>query len=103
MNYLLYRERAGLEKSKAKDVNEVILTDDAGNLYEGMSSNFFAVKTGEDGKAVVMCAPLENVLLGTVMKIVMGVCEKHGVPIEWGFPQLGDARANKWEGCFITS
>ncbi|KAG2220908.1 hypothetical protein INT45_013037 [Circinella minor] len=43
------RERAGLEKSKAKDVNEVLLTDDAGNLYEGMSSNFFAVKTGEDG------------------------------------------------------
>ena len=79
------------------------MTDDAGNLYEGMSSNFFAVKIGEGGKPVVMCAPLENVLLGTVMKIVMGVCEKHGVPIEWGFPQLGDARAKKWEGCFITS
>ncbi|KAI9499466.1 hypothetical protein BDB00DRAFT_880767 [Zychaea mexicana] len=97
------RERAGLEKSKAQDVNEVVLTDDTGNLYEGMSSNFFAVKTDERGKAVVMCAPLEHVLLGTVMKIVMSVCEKHHIPIEWRFPQIADARANKWQGCFITS
>ncbi|KAI9275443.1 aminotransferase [Phascolomyces articulosus] len=97
------RDRAGLEKSKAHDVNEVLLTDDSGNLYEGMSSNFFAVKMDEEGKPIVMCAPLEHVLLGTVMKIVMRVCEKHRIPIEWGFPQIGDARANKWKGCFLTS
>ncbi|KAI8137854.1 aminotransferase [Fennellomyces sp. T-0311] len=97
------RDRAGLEKSKAQDVNEVVLVDDVGNLYEGMSSNFFAVKTDDDGKPVVQCAPLEHVLLGTVMKIVMRVCEKHRIPIEWSFPQIRDARANKWQGCFLTS
>ncbi|CDH55854.1 5-phosphate dependent protein [Lichtheimia corymbifera JMRC:FSU:9682] len=97
------QERATMNDTKGEDVNEVVLSDDSGNLYEGMSSNFFIVKTRNDGQPVVVCAPLEHILLGTVMKIVMKVCEKHQIPIEWTFPQASDARNNKWEGCFITS
>lgn len=98
-----YRERATMNDTKGKDINEVVLSDDSGNLYEGMTSNFFVVKTRDDGQPVVVCAPLEHILLGTVMKIVMKVCEKHQIPIEWTFPQALDARNHKWEGCFITS
>ncbi|KAI7879495.1 D-aminoacid aminotransferase-like PLP-dependent enzyme [Lichtheimia hyalospora FSU 10163] len=97
------KERATMNDTKGDDVNEVVLSDDSGNLYEGMSSNFFIVKRRHDGQPVVVCAPLEHILLGTVMKIVMTVCEKHQIPIEWTFPQALDARNNKWEGCFITS
>lgn len=92
-----------MEQAKLKDVNEVILTDDSGRLYEGMSSNFFAVRTKQDGSPVLISAPLEHILLGTVMKIVMSVCEQHNIPIEWSFPCIQDARAGKWDGCFITS
>ncbi|KAL1926771.1 hypothetical protein VTP01DRAFT_5417 [Rhizomucor pusillus] len=97
------RDRAPLEQGKLKDVNEVLLIDDAGRVYEGMSSNFFAVRVKEDGSPVLVTAPLEHVLLGTVMKIVMAVCEQHRIPIEWTFPCIQDARAGKWEGCFLTS
>ncbi|KAI8384295.1 aminotransferase [Radiomyces spectabilis] len=98
------RERAALEQHKLHDINEVVLTDDDGNLYEGMASNFFAVRKREtDGKSVVMCAALENILLGTVMKIVMAICEEDGIEFQWGFPRLQDARDNRWEGCFLTS
>lgn len=92
-----------MEQGKLKDVNEVLLIDDAGRVYEGMSSNFFAVRVKEDGSPVLVTAPLEHVLLGTVMKIVMAVCEQHRIPIEWTFPCIQDARAGKWEGCFLTS
>lgn len=84
----VYRERATMNDTKGKDVNEVVLSDDSGNLYEGMTSNFFVVKTRDDGQSVVVCAPLEHILLGTVMKIVMRVCERHQIPIEWTCPQL---------------
>ncbi|KAI9318938.1 aminotransferase [Dichotomocladium elegans] len=97
------RERSVLEQKKGADINEVVLSDEDGNLYEGMSSNFFAVRIRDDGGPVVVCAGLEHVLLGTVMKIVMSVCGQQNIPIEWLFPRVHDIKAHKWEGCFITS
>ncbi|KAG0175516.1 hypothetical protein DFQ30_006709, partial [Apophysomyces sp. BC1015] len=97
------RDRVGLEEAKPRDVNEVVLMDDAGNLYEGMSSNFFAVRTRDDGKPVLVTAPLDHVLLGTLMKVTMAVCKRHDIDIEWTFPKLHDAQMGKWQGCFLTS
>ncbi|CAO3643462.1 unnamed protein product [Cunninghamella echinulata] len=108
------RKRADLEKNKSKDTNEVILLDDHGNIYEGMASNFFAVRQRSEeelkkfndphrSKYVVTCASLEHILLGTAMKIVMAICEREKIDIEWVFPNIQDARSNKWEGCFLTS
>ncbi|KAF7726473.1 hypothetical protein EC973_008708 [Apophysomyces ossiformis] len=98
------RDRVNLEKeAKALGVNEVLLMDDDGRLYEGMSSNFFAVRTRDDGKPVIMTASLDHVLLGTVMKVTMAVCQKHNIDIEWSFPKLHDAQMGKWQGCFLTS
>lgn len=50
------------------DANEVVLVDEAGNMEEGMSSNFFAVQGG-----TVLTAD-EGVLKGTVREIVLRVC-----------------------------
>ncbi|GAA5797581.1 hypothetical protein HPULCUR_002969 [Helicostylum pulchrum] len=96
------RDRSQLEKNKAKDVNEVILMDDKDQLYEGMASNFLAVKLVDD-KPVVMCASLDHILLGSILKIVISICEKHNIKLEWSFPKFQDAVDGKWIGCFITS
>jgi branched-subunit amino acid aminotransferase/4-amino-4-deoxychorismate lyase len=105
------RDRASLEKNKGQEINEVVLIDDSENVYEGMASNFFAVRRrqhdDEEGvnksDYVIQCASLDHVLLGTIMKLVMALCEKEKIDIEWVFPRLQDARAGKWEGCFLTS
>jgi branched-subunit amino acid aminotransferase/4-amino-4-deoxychorismate lyase len=105
------RDRASLEKNKGQEINEVVLIDDSENVYEGMASNFFAVRRrqhdDEEGvnksDYVIQCASLDHVLLGTIMKLVMALCEKEKIDIEWVFPRLLDARAGKWEGCFLTS
>lgn len=96
------RERSELEKNKPKDVNEVILMDDNDQLYEGMASNFLAVKLVNE-KPVVMCASLDHILLGSILKIVITICEKHNIRLEWIFPKFQDAVDGKWIGCFITS
>lgn len=96
------RDRSELEKNKLQDVNEVILMDDKEQLYEGMASNFFAVKEVND-KPVIMCASLDHILLGTILKVVIAICEKNDIVIEWTFPMLQDAKEGKWIGCFITS
>lgn len=96
------RDRSTLEKNKPKDVNEVILMDEKNQLYEGMASNFLAVKLVND-KPVVICASLDHILLGSILRIVMTICKKHDIQLEWAFPKLEDARNGKWIGCFITS
>ncbi|KAL9540656.1 hypothetical protein PS6_010664 [Mucor atramentarius] len=92
------RDRQTLEKNKPGDVNEVLLMDDQEQLYEGMASNFLVVKDG-----AVVCASLDHILLGSILKIVIKVCEKHNIPLKWEFPLLQDGRQGKWEGCFLTS
>ncbi|KAI7906914.1 aminotransferase [Cokeromyces recurvatus] len=92
------RDRQESERNKAKDVNEVVLIDDKGHIYEGMASNFLAVID-----KAVYCASLDHILLGSILKIVIDVCEKNQIPIKWDFPKLQDAKEGKWEGCFLTS
>jgi branched-subunit amino acid aminotransferase/4-amino-4-deoxychorismate lyase len=41
------RDRATFEKKKANDTDEVVLFDDEGRVYEGLSSNFFVVMDGK--------------------------------------------------------
>lgn len=80
------------------DVNEVLLMDDQDRLYEGMASNFLVVKDG-----AVVCASLDHILLGSILKIVIKVCKEHDIPFKWEFPLLQDGKQGKWEGCFLTS
>lgn len=84
-------------------MNEIVLVDSEDRIYEGMASNFLAVRRDEYGQPVVMCAGLKHVLLGTILRLLVDICEKHHITIDWNFPRLQDAREGKWEGCFITS
>lgn len=84
-----------LEDSKAPDTNEIILSDEAGNLYEGLSSNFFVIR--RDG--CLQTAPLDQVLPGTVMKRVLERWK--GSEIVFEKPKIEDAK--EWLGAFITS
>ncbi|KAG0052198.1 hypothetical protein BGZ83_002885 [Gryganskiella cystojenkinii] len=93
------RDRRVLEASMAKDSNEALLMDETTlDLYEGLSSNFFIL---DREKRSLVTAPLEHVLLGTIQKVVLSVCEKEKIPVEFRFPNL--KHVDKWEGAFLTS
>lgn len=84
-----------LEDEKLPESNEVILSDDSGYLYEGLSSNFFVIRS--DG--CLQTAPLTEVLAGTIMRRVL---EK------WKYSEIVFEKARGedalgWRGAFITS
>ncbi|KAJ1959191.1 hypothetical protein IWQ62_004709, partial [Dispira parvispora] len=51
----------------------------------------------------VVTAPPGSVLLGTIMKLVLKVCEENHIPVEYRHPTLSEARNTEWWGAFITS
>jgi len=89
-------ERIPFEDAKSPGVNEVILQDNQGRLYEGIQSNFFIVK-GD----TVYCAPLDTTLQGTIQLAVLNVCKKNSIPVIFQHPLKSEA--NLWNGAFITS
>jgi len=90
-----------------RGINEVLLVDsNMGNIYEGMSSNFFAIvnpSLSESGKSEIWTAPLNLVLKGTVMSMVLSGCEELNIPIRIKLPNIYDASKGLWEAAFITS
>lgn len=91
-------DRQQLEaKQREAGVNEIIMFDHDGAVTEGLSSNFFAVAA--DG--TVLTAPTERVLAGTVRKVVVEVCEKHGIPLRFDCPNIKDFAT--WDSCFVCS
>ena len=72
--------------------------DSTQDLYEGLSSNFFAF---ERERRTILTAPLNAVLQGTILKVVMNVCNDENIPVEFKFPNL--KHTDEWEGAFITS
>lgn len=89
------RQRKSLEDMKPDDVNEVILADDDGHLYEGLSSNFFALV---DGKLVTAG---DGILLGSVREAALRVAHRHGIPVVLEPPKIDTI--NTWEGAFVSS
>ena len=89
------RQREGLEALKGDEVEEIVLVDSAGDLLEGLSSNFFALVGGSLQTAE------EGVLMGTVRAAALDVCAREGVPVERRAPKAADMAA--WEGAFISS
>lgn len=62
---------------------------------EGTTSNFFVVIDGEDGKSfTVQTAGGGKVLEGTVRKLVIGICEKEAIKIDYSPPSLNEI--DKW-------
>eukprot|EP00887_Chlorella_sp_A99_P006550 scaffold3.g6550.t1 len=89
------RERKALEATKAPDANEVLLSCDDGCVYEGLTSNFFAVVAGAVHTAG------GGVLAGSVRKLILEVARREGLPVVLSPPRLSDLDA--WEGCFLSS
>ncbi|KAG0263018.1 hypothetical protein BG011_009415 [Mortierella polycephala] len=82
-----------------KDSNEALLLDQATqNLYEGLSSNFFAY---HHKRQTLLSAPLNSVLQGTVLRMVLSVCKEENIPVDFTFPNL--KQMDEWEGAFLSS
>ncbi|KAG0379241.1 hypothetical protein BGX24_001127 [Mortierella sp. AD032] len=93
------RDRAALEAELSKDANEALLLDEASqNVYEGLSSNFYVFDRESQS---VVTAPLDSVLQGTILKVVLAVCEQQKIPVQFKFANLKDI--DNWEGAFISS
>ncbi|KAJ2658041.1 hypothetical protein IWW48_004213 [Coemansia sp. RSA 1200] len=105
-------QREVLEALLVPPTNEVVLTDGK-QFYEGISSNFFATRkrettttttTGSGGRPEyldyqLVSAPRDRVLLGTVMKLVLRICDRDGIEVVYD-PELDFGR---WSGAFVTS
>ncbi|RKP05372.1 hypothetical protein THASP1DRAFT_32786 [Thamnocephalis sphaerospora] len=111
------RDREYHETHKAKDTNEVLLcSQETHEIYEGTSSNFFAVMSAVDAglapssapeqqrqQTVLVTASPEFVLRGTVMRMVEDACRRLDLPLVHRFATTTDAKAGRWRGAFITS
>jgi len=99
------KTRKVYEDCMASDVNEVVLQDDKGNLYEGLSSNFFVLveNTNEHGETIksLLTAPHETVLTGTIQQMVFKICQSLNVPVIHRLPNISEIR--HWKSAFITS
>lgn len=89
------RERKCLMEQKPADVNEVVLVGQGGSLYEGLSSNFYALKDG------TLYTAGEGILMGSVREAVLRVAEQLGVPVVLEPPRLEELDA--WDGAFVSS
>lgn len=89
------RERKALENEKPDDYNEVVLVGDDGALFEGLSSNFFALMNGS------LYTAGSGILLGSVREAVLRVAESMGIPVILEAPLLEDV--GKWDAAFVSS
>lgn len=90
------RARKGLEDEKPADVNEIVLAAEGVHLFEGLSSNFYAVT-----KSGTVVTAGEGILAGTVRELLLRVCEKEGIPVLLSPPSLLDV--HMWEGAMVSS
>lgn len=90
------RYRKAIEKMK-KDPksNEVVLVDHDGNMYEGLSSNFFVLQNDK------LYTAFDGILFGTIMKIVLEVCKEKNIEVVKSPPLLKDI--NSWQEVCISS
>lgn len=95
------RERKPLEGLVKGNIEEVILMDDDGYLYEGISSNFFVLVRRYDGALVLQTAEDKYVLQGTVRSLALSIANSLNITVEMSRPRIADI--NNWVGVFITS
>lgn len=75
-------QREELERTKAKEVDEVVMFDSTASgdhlVSEGLSSNFGVVL---DDNEIVTAAP-NTVLVGTVLTLAQRLCTQHNITIQ---------------------
>ena len=92
--------RQGLWDARDEAVHEVVLCDQDGHLFEGLSSNFFVLVRDEDGRPVLYTAR-EGVLLGTVRDLALKLCPELMIKVVEEPPSM--ALLDKAEEVFISS
>ena len=80
--------------AKPDDVNELVL-EASGALYEGLSSNFFALMDG------TLYTAGDHVLMGSVRESVLRQAASLGIPVILDAPRLDDLP--RWEAAFVSS
>lgn len=92
------KDRQHLEVLQRKaGVNELIMFDESGDVAEGLQTNFFAVRS--DG--VLLTAPDDMVLAGTVRKVVLDVARENNIKVLMEPPNIRSL--DDWDSCFICS
>jgi branched-subunit amino acid aminotransferase/4-amino-4-deoxychorismate lyase len=79
-------ERAKIEIPKGFEENILVKND---RIYEGLSSNFFAVRR-EEGKFVVETAPDDVILPGTIRKAVIEALGNMNIEVSFNTPHLDE-------------
>lgn len=93
---LWIQSREQLELRKSVGVNEILMYDAQGRITEGVGSNFFVLMQDH-----LYTAPRGEVLWGTVLNFVIGLCRQENIPVIYDYPRLDDI--DKWQAGFITS
>lgn len=82
-------------KLLSKNVFEILLTKDE-KIYEGMTSNFYAVV---NDKSVKLITARRGILLGVTRKTVLKLARGQGMSIEYRAPKLNE----QFDEAFLTS
>eukprot|EP00277_Geminigera_cryophila_P018211 CAMPEP_0179459044 /NCGR_PEP_ID=MMETSP0799-20121207/42447_1 /TAXON_ID=46947 /ORGANISM="Geminigera cryophila, Strain CCMP2564" /LENGTH=298 /DNA_ID=CAMNT_0021260607 /DNA_START=159 /DNA_END=1055 /DNA_ORIENTATION=- len=92
--------RQGLWDAREEAVHEVVLCNDEGTLFEGLSSNFFVLVRDEEGAPVLYTAR-EGVLLGTVRDLALKLCPQLNIKVIEEPPSMKELE--RAEEVFISS
>ncbi|OMH86161.1 hypothetical protein AX774_g275 [Zancudomyces culisetae] len=107
ISWMLEREK--MEELIVPPINEVVLVDPYKlGCYEGISSNFFVTqfssgKETEYSSYRLVTAPLDVVLKGTIMDLLLKICQKYGIAVDYRLPLLSELQTGAWSGAFVTS
>ncbi|GAB4821896.1 hypothetical protein N2152v2_008942 [Parachlorella kessleri] len=93
--------RVPFEKAKPEGVAEVVLCSPQGQVLEGLVTNFFVVADDGRGGCVVLTAPSDGIVWGTMRQQVLHACKTLGVPAREESPDVATREA--WREAFLTS
>eukprot|EP01028_Stygiella_incarcerata_P001827 TRINITY_DN133_c0_g1_i1.p1 TRINITY_DN133_c0_g1~~TRINITY_DN133_c0_g1_i1.p1 ORF type:complete len:396 (-),score=85.65 TRINITY_DN133_c0_g1_i1:171-1238(-) len=96
-------ERREAEKVVGELINEVLLVGPEGQVFEGLTSNFFAVLVNEETGKVTVKTAGSGCLEGTVRSLVLEICEKMDIEVILEAPNVKELEDGLWTAAFITS
>jgi hypothetical protein len=96
-------QRREAEKRVGELINEVLLVGPEGQVFEGLTSNFFAVIVDEETGKVTVKTAGSGCLEGTVRSLVLEMCTKMGIEVVLEAPNLKELEDGSWMAAFITS
>ncbi len=97
-------DREQFERSmKDSESNEAVLCDETGKIFEGLSSNFTALKL-KDSKIILKTCPFDQILPGTILKSLINLIQSNDlneIKIIYEHPYIHEIQ--EWKAAFLTS